>query len=105
MEKRKALKNCLIQALGSKCQICDYAGESLAFDFHHIDASKKVYKIADVIASFQTRALYTEINNLALLCTFCHQKLEKEKMNYHFKVYENNQAFFAYLATSKGFKL
>ena len=51
---RKEVKRKLIEYKGGKCQICGYNRCQDAFDFHHLDPSKKDFNISGGTKSFDT---------------------------------------------------
>lgn len=73
---RHATKHRLIQALGSKCQICGYNKCEAALDFHHVDPEQKDSVIGKLTAHpSKWEKIVAEARKCVLLCSNCHREL------------------------------
>lgn len=72
--RRKANKEKLIAALGSKCEICGYSRCVAALDFHHRNTSEKEFELGDKMRMSLT-TLLNEVSKCALLCSNCHREV------------------------------
>jgi hypothetical protein len=66
----------LIEKFGGKCTICGYKKNLAALAFHHIDGSKKEFKLDARSLSNRTEArIQNELMKCTLLCHNCHAEL------------------------------
>lgn len=70
----KKLKNNIILGFGGKCCICGYDKCNEAFDFHHIDPSKKSFNISSFKIKNKAQ-IYEEVKKCVMLCSNCHREL------------------------------
>ena len=82
-EWRSNTKQKLIEALGSKCQICSYSKLNSALEFHHIDPSKKDFGISTFLGSYVKpwNKLADEVSKCVLLCANCHREIHNGATN------------------------
>lgn len=72
---RRTLKQRMIDYKGGCCQVCGYNRCSRALDFHHLDPSRKSFRLS----SNHTRSwesLRLELDKCFLVCSNCHLELE-----------------------------
>jgi hypothetical protein len=73
---RKNTKRKAVMAFGGSCSICGYRRCPEAFDFHHLDPSKKDFSIASAIESpISATVIANELEKCVLLCANCHREL------------------------------
>jgi len=72
--KRTRAKQFLIQAFGGKCGICGYRRCHQAFNFHHLDPSKKKTEVMAVVQYAWAR-LVIEARKCVMLCSNCHAEV------------------------------
>lgn len=72
-------KKKIVNYLGGGCYICGIIGSQCIFDNHHIDPSKKEYRLSRSLKKWET--LKKELDKTVLLCANCHAEL-------HFGVFE-----------------
>lgn len=56
------------------CKICGYNKCTQALEFHHIDPSKKEYKITDVF-SYNEDVIIRELEKCIVVCANCHREI------------------------------
>ena len=75
--KRLLNKKKLIQYKGGKCIICKYDKDiPAAYDFHHVDPSRKSFGIANRLL-YSMSKLTKEADKCVLLCCRCHQEFHE----------------------------
>jgi len=70
---RQNIKLKLIEILGGKCKGCGNVYHHAAFDFHHLDPSKKEFSITEKIQNLPFEDLVEEAKKCILLCANCHR--------------------------------
>jgi transposase len=75
-ERRRRVKELLIEALGGRCALCGYNGSAAALQFHHIDPSAKSFAIAGRGVTRSLAAALEEARKCVLLCARCHAEVE-----------------------------
>jgi hypothetical protein len=65
----------LVQAFGGKCPFCNYSKCYKAFDFHHVDPSKKDLSISTLGMLTKWETIITEIKKCILVCSNCHREI------------------------------
>lgn len=69
-------KNRMVQAMGGKCQICQYNKCTDALEFHHIDPKLKELKFGGIRASpIAWAKIIVELRKCILLCSNCHKEI------------------------------
>ena len=63
-----------VEMLGGKCAICGRVDHYIAYDFHHIDPSKKSYDVGQKLGKLKWETIVKEVAKCALLCCICHRK-------------------------------
>jgi 5-methylcytosine-specific restriction endonuclease McrA len=73
--RRRRLKKPLVERKGGKCQFCGYSKYIGALDFHHLDPSKKNFKLSmeELYRSWDITT--KEIDKCILVCANCHREL------------------------------
>jgi hypothetical protein len=75
-KKFALLKEQAVKYKGGCCEKCGWKGNQVAFDFHHIDPSKKEYGISDGTNRCKQKTLEdlkSELDKTILLCSNCHR--------------------------------
>ena len=75
--RRQKFKMLSMKRLGGSCCNCGIKAtmnNQPIFDFHHIDASTKLYNVADLIANTsKLEEVYNEVDKCVLFCANCHR--------------------------------
>ena len=72
----------LIQKLGGVCSICGYKTNLAAFNFHHADPQRKIFKLDMRSLSNRTWAkVLQETKKCSLVCANCHAELHNPHLN------------------------
>ena len=71
--RRQKLKVIASVYKGGTCIACDYTGHLSGYDYHHLDPSKKEFKIGDASTASWKRLL-AELDKCVMLCALCHRK-------------------------------
>jgi transposase-like protein len=74
-ERRRRVKQALIEEAGGRCQLCGYDRYQGALAFHHVDPQTKTMTIAMGI-TLAMETLRTETRKCVLLCHNCHAEVE-----------------------------
>jgi len=93
--RRYRTKLAAIKLLGGKCADCGWQGHQAAFQFHHINPSKKDFVIGNV-ANKKWEVVKKELDKCLLLCANCHAIRHSSK---------NDKLFIAEATKYKGRKL
>ena len=83
IDKRNNLRKRCVEFAGGKCQICGLIDHPIAFDFHHVDKSQKLFSIS-IACRKSERQLWDEVKKCVLLCAICHRKLEADLLSFSF---------------------
>lgn len=75
IKRRKKIKLLSLQYKGVKCQICGYNKCPEALDFHHIDATKKLFAIGAKGYTRKWELVQKELDKCILLCANCHREV------------------------------
>jgi predicted HNH restriction endonuclease len=73
MERRKKLKEEMIELLGGKCSICGYKKCNGALEFHHQREKEKMISI--LLKGNSREKILKEAKKCILLCANCHREL------------------------------
>lgn len=80
---RKKRKEFLVNYKGGKCEVCGYNKCIGAFDFHHLDPSRKDFNLGSTKGK-EKRALeddIKEVNKCILVCATCHREIHYSTNN------------------------
>jgi len=64
----------MIEYKGGKCEHCGYDKCPAAFDFHHLDPSKKDFNLS-TLRNYKLENIKSELDKCLLLCSNCHREL------------------------------
>ena len=69
----------LIEIKGGKCERCGYDKCPDAFDFHHLDPSKKEFNINGATFPRSMEKIMVELEKCVMLCANCHREIHYEQ--------------------------
>lgn len=73
-ERRRQIKQLVIEAFDSKCCVCDYNKIPGALEFHHINPEDKEFRISRMLTrSFKETV--KELKKCVLVCANCHREI------------------------------
>lgn len=72
-------KKIFLNIKGSKCEICKYDVCPSSLVFHHLESSKKEFKISDIRYIHNMETIINELNKCQILCQNCHQEHHIDK--------------------------
>jgi len=78
-EKRREIKQKLVDFLGGKCQKCGYNKCIASLEFHHKNVNKKDFCVSQKGVSIKFDLLLQEVSKCILLCANCHAEEHYEK--------------------------
>lgn len=79
-DRRKKVKQKLIDYKGGKCERCGYNKEyTNAYDFHHINPNEKEFGISYKGRNRAIAVLKREVDKCLLLCANCHREVHEEE--------------------------
>jgi hypothetical protein len=91
IQKESSTKNnkrIFLDIKGGQCEICGYDKCPSSLVFHHLEPTKKEFRMAEVKYIKDIEIIINELNKCQLLCQNCHQETHIDKDRY-FK-YEKN---------------
>lgn len=72
----------IVRNMGGKCSRCGYSGNLSAFHFHHLDPSKKNFRLdLRAISNRKIEAVQLEVDKCILLCANCHAETHNPRLN------------------------
>ena len=74
--RRRRVKQILIDQFGGKCYICGYNKYNGALDFHHISPDKKLFNLSLRGLTKGIKTIIEEAKKCVLLCSNCHREVE-----------------------------
>jgi len=75
--RRKRVKQTLVEFKGSKCERCGYSRYPEVMEFHHPDPTKKDFTIAYRM-NWAIERLKIEVAKCQMLCANCHREVHVE---------------------------
>jgi transposase-like protein len=75
-ERRRTVKQILVDEAGGRCSECGYSRCSAALEFHHLDPSTKRFGIAGAGCTRSIDSSRREAAKCVLLCANCHAEVE-----------------------------
>lgn len=82
-ERRRKLKEMVIEYKGGKCKLCDYDRYAGAFDLHHLDPSQKEFGLSVRGLTRSWEKIKAEADKCILLCANCHREIHGGKRSIH----------------------
>lgn len=73
--RRRKLKQMVIDYKGGKCELCGYTGYAGVFDLHHRDGSKKEFGLSMQGLTRAWEKVKAEADKCALVCANCHREI------------------------------
>ena len=73
--RRRKLKQMLVEYKGGKCIMCGYKGYFGVFDFHHKDDKTKSFGISAGGISRSWSKMKAEADKCVLICANCHREV------------------------------
>jgi hypothetical protein len=70
---RQSTKTKLIEMMGGRCRSCHGIFHPAAFDFHHLDPTKKDFSITNAFNNKPFDVIKKEVEKCVLLCANCHR--------------------------------
>jgi len=74
-ERRRKLKQMIIEYKGGVCMICEYKKYAGAFDLHHLDHTKKEFGLSVRGLTRSWDKLKKEADKCVLVCANCHREI------------------------------
>lgn len=81
IERQRRLKSVCVAYKGGMCIDCGYNDCLAAFDFHHLDSSKKDFEIGKKKTTKFNQEIMNELDKCVLLCSNCHRKRHAEMVS------------------------
>jgi hypothetical protein len=78
---RRKKKEELVKMFGGKCTLCGYNKYVGALDFHHRNASNKLFSLSVKELCYSRRTIVKEAKKCVLLCKNCHMEVEGRVTN------------------------
>src|SRR5437016_3667858 len=75
-QRRRRVKQILVEEAGGRCIECGYAGHQAALEFHHLDPSEKGFTLSRGGVTRSIEELRDEARKCVLLCSNCHAEVE-----------------------------
>jgi transposase-like protein len=75
-ERRRRLKEVLVDEAGGRCELCGYSRCRAALQFHHVDPASKHFDIAGRGITRSIERMRAEARKRILLCANCHAEVE-----------------------------
>ena len=74
---RRKTKEFILECMGNKCVICEYAKCASALELHHLDPTKKKFSFGGIRANpKEWPVIETELKKCILVCSNCHREIE-----------------------------
>jgi len=74
-ERRRKLKQKVVEYKGGKCQICGYSKYVGAFDLHHYDERQKEFGLSSRGLTRSWEKIKAEADKCVLVCANCHREI------------------------------
>ena len=74
-ERRRKLKQMVVEYKGGKCIICGYKRYAGAFDLHHVGDSKKEFGLSVRGLTRSWERIKKEADKCILVCANCHREI------------------------------
>jgi len=75
-ERRRRVKQVLVEEAGGACRICGYDRCMAALEFHHVDPANKSFALSHRGVARSLAKARTEARKCVLLCANCHMEVE-----------------------------
>ena len=77
--RRKKVKQILVEYKGGKCEICGYNKCIAALEFHHKDHKEKDFNLSKNGITFGIKRAKKEVDKCMLVCSNCHREVHSEE--------------------------
>jgi hypothetical protein len=74
-QRRRKLKQMLVEYKGGRCILCGFRGYFGVFDLHHTDGAKKEFGISANGITRSWERLKAEADKCVLICANCHREV------------------------------
>jgi transposase-like protein len=74
--RRRRVKQILLEEAGGRCQLCGYDRTPAALHFHHVDPEQKSFGVALRGVARSLERCRAEVRKCVLLCANCHAEVE-----------------------------
>lgn len=74
-ERRRKLKQMVVEYKGGACAICGYKKYVGAFDLHHLDSTKKDFGLSTRGLTRSWKKIKEEADKCVLVCANCHREI------------------------------
>jgi hypothetical protein len=74
--RRRRIKATLVEEAGGACALCGYDRSPIALQFHHLEAERKRFGIAERGMGRALATARAEAAKCVLLCANCHAEVE-----------------------------
>jgi hypothetical protein len=72
--RKHKIKAMIVEIKGGKCSLCGYSKHLGSLQFHHLDPSKKDFRLGKM-GSHSLDKILKEVDKCVLLCSNCHQEV------------------------------
>lgn len=79
--RRKRIKEELLEYKGGKCQICGYQKCSSALEFHHLNPEEKDFSLSTTSSYKNIDKMKQEVDKCILVCANCHREIHHKLLN------------------------
>ena len=79
--RRKRIKEELLEYKGGKCQLCGYQKCSSALDFHHLNPEEKDFSLSTTSSYKNIDKMKQEVDKCILVCANCHREIHYKLSN------------------------
>lgn len=79
--RRKRIKEELLEYKGGKCQICGYQKCSSALEFHHLNPEEKDFSLSTTSSYKNIDKMKQEVDKCILVCANCHREIHYKLLN------------------------
>jgi len=74
--RRRKVKRMAVELMGGSCQICGYDKHPGVLEFHHLDASTKLFGISGSGLTRGWSTVLLELEKCVMVCANCHREIE-----------------------------
>ena len=74
--RRRRVKQILVEEAGGRCALCGYGAYAGALQFHHVDPSAKAFAVSNNGLTLGIKTIREEANKCVVLCANCHAEVE-----------------------------
>lgn len=94
---RKRLKTKIVEAMGGKCQCCNYDKCNAALELHHVDPTQKDIPFGRIYANHHAwNTVVEELRKCILVCANCHREIHNDNRTLPQTYHEFDERFSSY---------